>query len=307
MNINIREILGNQSAPNDTAFFLPVYGIGDKLRYFSYLHLFEIFNNCPVRVLISSDFDRSLLSCFPELSSKIIQITPETFSSLFSNERLNTNSVSLTPGPGLIFATWHYHYLNSLGARWENIKLNHVTHDLFVKHSLNVPAVFTPAKLMLPSADPQLKSLNRILLAPFSVSTAPTPHVVWLAIAKRLTEAGFKIVCNSALGGRRPMYEQNYSELFESYDTLDSPMSELINQLTNFAGVVSTRTGLSDLLSLSTLPSVTLTPDTINPFWEIPNHGGRHREIRIYPNAVIESITENVIQFFTRESESINI
>ena len=81
MNINIREILGNQSAPNDTAFFLPVYGIGDKLRYFSYLHLFEIFNNCPVRVLISSDFDRSLLSCFPELSSKIIQITPETFSS----------------------------------------------------------------------------------------------------------------------------------------------------------------------------------------------------------------------------------
>jgi len=297
MTFNIKKFLLDHTVPDRAAFFLPVYGIGDKLRFFSYLHLFEIFNDCPARVLVSSDFDNSLLTCFPELHSKSLQIPLSTAHLLYVNDRLMADNVSLTPGPGLVFPTWHHHYLNGQGTRWEQVNQQHVTHDLFVKQALHVPAIFSPSKLVLPRCNESIVKRDRILLAPFSVSTPATPLAIWLDLAARLSAVGFEVICNVGLGGRKPFYEQNYTELIERYESFEKPISELISLLNSFSGVVTTRTGLSDLLSLTNVPSVTLTPNSINRFWDIPNHGGRHIEIRCTPDMNMEIISQKTVQF----------
>jgi len=258
-----------------TALFLPVHGIGDKLRFYSYLKLFEIFNEAKARVLISSDFDRALLSCFPELARQALHINLETTLQLFANGQLVGDGLSLFPGAGQVFPTWHLRYLQAQGARWEQLNQAHVNHDLLVKQILHVPGIYLPTRIELPATP----ATRKVLLAPFNVSNLPAPEELWLGMAERLTAQGFTVVCNTSLGARAPIYSQDYSRLFSLYESLEVPIIELIQMLGGFAGVVSIRSGLCDLVSLTSVPAVTLTHSRISRFWDIPGHFGRHLQI----------------------------
>lgn len=271
------ELIGDRDVPERTALFMPVHGIGDKLRFLSYLKLFEIFNECSARILVSQDFDQSLVDCFPELAQRTLPISQEVARMLFADGRLVDDRLSLFAGPGQVFPTWHRRYMHGQGIRWEQVNQPHIHHDLLVKQILHVPAAYLPAPIALPeTATPRQR---KILLAPFNVSNIPAPEDLWMALGEMLTAEGFVVVCNTSLGGRAPVFAQDYSRLFSRFEKLDVPITDLIVQLGAFSGVVSIRSGLSDLVSLTKVPAVTLTHSRIARFWDIPNHFGNHRQI----------------------------
>ncbi len=269
----------DHALPERTAFFVPVHGLGDKLRFYSYLPLFQAFNACEARVVFASDFDHGLLACYPELQARALRVAPELLRALFAEGQVLAGAFSPAPGPLQVFPTWHRAYLHEPGIRWEALDQPGVTHDLLIKQILHVPPIYAPAPIALPARAPGPRPT--VLLAPYNVSNRAADCAVWLEVAEQLTAAGAQVLCNVAKGGRPLLYPQDYSALFERYACLDASLEVLLEQLAGLAGVVSIRSGLSDVVSLSEVPAVTLSHGGIGRFWDVPNPWGRHLQLDV--------------------------
>ncbi len=284
----LRQHLDGLKLPSNAAFFVLNFGIGDRIRFLSYLHLFDYFNACTSYVVVVEQESAELLEFYPELLAGRVISIPKTL--LVQPIQLTHYAIGDDrPGPHRIYFTWHVQYHGVQNQMWERAKHENVTHDLMVKQILNVPAVFPPRMLTyIPHSGPKVKT---IYLAPCNVSNFGLPQPIWLSLAQALTESGYAIICNARAPASNMHENQDFGELFSKYPTVNCGLVELVDRVARSAGIVTVRSGLSDLFSLTSCPLVSLTHDRIGPFWNLPVNFGNHHEINLDRIPVAQAIT----------------
>jgi hypothetical protein len=280
--------------PANAAFFVPCFGLGDRLRFLSYLHLFDLFNACKSYVVFEESSPRDLIGFYPELQQdRTIIVPPEV---ILKPVDLHLHAMGDDrPGPQKIYFTWHKQYLGGQALSWEQINHESVTHDLMVKQILGVPAVFTPKKIHTAGGTGVREPL--VYLAPYSVSNAGLPQQFWLGLADALSARGLQVVCNGRTNGARNVWElQQYDELLRRFPPVDCSLDELVARVGRSRGIVTVRSGLSDLFSLTQMPQVSLTHNRIGSFWRLPGTCDRQTEINVDHQPMGETI-ERIVRF----------
>jgi hypothetical protein len=288
----LRLYLASLGLPANAAFFVPCFGLGDRLRFLSYLHLFDLFNGCKSYLVFEEGSPQDILGFYPELQQERTIIVPSGV--MLKPLDLHLHAMGDDrPGPQKIYFTWHKQYLGGQSLSWEQINHESVTHDLMVKQILGVPAVFTPKRIHTVDASGEPEPV--IYLAPFSVSNPGLPQEFWLGLADALTAKGLRVVCNGRTNGARNVWEhQQYDELLRRFAPVDCGLDELVARVGRSRGIVTVRSGLSDLFSLTEMPQVSLTHNRIGSFWKLPVSCNRQAEINVDRQSIQETIAQVV-------------
>jgi len=285
----LRHFLANAGLPANAAFFVPCFGIGDRLRFFSYLHLFDIFNACRSYVVVEKDAPQDLLAFFPDLLKERVVTAPADLIVKPLDPHLYAMGDD-RPGAQRIYFTWHKQYQGGHNAAWEQINHENITHDLMVKQILGVPAVFAPNRIHRLQEAGDREPV--VYIAPYSVSNPGLPQDFWLSLGDVLTGQGLRVVCNAKTVAGNVYEHQQYGELHRRFPTVECSLAELVARVGKARGIVTVRSGLSDLFSLTDLPSITLTHNRIGSFWKLPNHFGRHLEINVDRQPLPEAVAQ---------------
>ena len=291
---HLRLYLANLALPANAAFFVPCFGLGDRLRFLSYLHLFDLFNGCKSYLVFEEGSPRDILGFYPELQQERTIIVPPDL--ILKPVDLHLHAMGDDrPGAQRIYFTWHKQYLGGQSLSWEQINHESVTHDLMVKQILGVPAVFTPKKIH--TVDQAGGCEPVVYLAPYSVSNLGLPQAFWIGLADALVAAGLQVVCNGRTNGARNVWEhQQYDELLRRFPPVDCSLDELVARVGRSRGIVTVRSGLSDLFSLTELPQVSLTHNRIGSFWRLPTTCDHQTEINVDHQPMPETI-QRIVRF----------
>jgi hypothetical protein len=245
-------------------------------------------------VVFEENAPRDLLRLYPELERDRTIIVPPGI--ILKPVDVHLHAMwDDRPGPQKIYFTWHKQYLGGQSLSWEQVNHESVTHDLMVKQILGVPAVFTPKKIHVPGEAGAREPV--VYLAPHSVSNLGLPQDFWLNVADALAARGLQVVCNGRTNDARNVWEnQQYDELFRRFPPVDCALDELVARVARSRGIVTVRSGLSDLFSLTELPQVSLTHDRIGAFWRLPIICDRQVELNVDRQPMPETI-EQVVRF----------
>jgi hypothetical protein len=289
------EFLQANSFDPAATYLLPVYGLGDKLRFFSYLHHFESVNRSKPLIITVSGADFDPLQFYPELWAQNRLEVPAT--SIPNDEELLTyiwRNQPMFPRRSSIFPLWHHAYMNRALSIWENLKSPDISHELAVKQVLNIPAAANPRQISIPSDALKPKS-NRVIIAPYCNSSAHIDEGTWLSLCDLMERRGLVPVVNSNKGPRVASQPHHFEILEKKYEALRCGLTELIELASSSRGIVAMKSGLGDVFSLTTIPCLTLSHKKISPFWKCNNRYGKYREV------LVEDLTTDGFLFNLRQ------
>jgi hypothetical protein len=278
----IRQYLASLNLPENAAFFSPLHGIGDRIRFYSYLKSFAQNNALNSYILIGEKKHEGLLDFYPDLSKEQLIRIPD---GLLPDpiEQTHVYIGDDNPGKGKIYFTWHMHYRQGSGVAWEFGGTPDFTHDLAVKQILGVPFFTKPEPLFYTRKKypPQKKN---VYLAPFNRSNKGLPECFWLDLTMRLRSLGFEVFLNA----NKPQVhllgeEQQYPALVKTCKTIDSSLKEFVELVASGSCLISVRSGLCDLFSLTSIPLISIFPEDCNQFWLLPQAGGNVYQAQFHP------------------------
>jgi hypothetical protein len=269
----LRRYLAALNLPENSAFFSPLHGIGDRVRFYSYLKSFEKHNALKSYILIPDDKPDDLLKFYPLLASERLLKVPNT---LLPGpiEQTHPYIGDDNPGKGKVYFTWHMHYRQGSGVTWEFGGTPGFTHDLAVKQILGVPHFTQPERLHY-NAERHNKQRKNVYLAPFNRSNKGLPESFWLDLTMRLNSLGFEVVINASKPSIHLLGEkQQYPDLAAACKTVDCNLQEFVDLAASGSCLISVRSGLCDLFSLTSIPLISILPEECNKFWLLPQTGG---------------------------------
>lgn len=269
----LRQYLASLNLPENAAFFSPLHAIGDRIRFYSYLKAFEQHNGLKPYILIPEEKPEDLLRFYPYLANERTLCIPNVLLPQ-PIEQTHLYIGDDNPGKGKIFFTWHTHYRQGLGGAWEVVNAPEFTHDLAVKQILGVPHFTRPQPVDYADKKhpPQRKN---VYLAPFNKSNRGLPEDFWLDLTMRLTSLGFEVFINAKKPSMHLFGEsQQYPLLLRTCKTIDCSLQEFVELVASGACLISVRSGLGDLFSLTSIPLISILPEGCSKFWLLPQAGG---------------------------------
>jgi hypothetical protein len=270
----LRQYLFSLGLPSNAAFFVPMFGLGDRLRFFSYLKFFDLCSGSTSYVVTVEGENDDLLSFYPDLlKDRVIRVPSQMIPAPreVSYATLGDDS----PGVGRVYFTWHWHYRGGVGRIWESLALPGFTHDLAVKQILGIPHFFRSSPIVHPVGFLGPKNMEQtVFIAPFSRSAKGLTEDFWLGLISKLQEIGLSVISNIRKSGINPIDSQNYARIGGACDSIDCNLPELVSQVSRSLGIVAVRSGICDLFSLSSVPIISIFPEGCGKFWALPRENG---------------------------------
>ena len=297
----LRQYLAALNLPENSAFFSPLHGIGDRIRFYSYLKSFEKHNGLKSYIIIPDDKPDDLLKFYPALANERILTVPRI---LLPNpiEQTHPYIGDDNPGKGKIYFTWHMHYRQGSGVTWEFGGTPNFTHDLAVKQILGVPHFTEPEPLKY-NAERHHQQRKNVYLAPFNRSNKGLPECFWLDLTMKLKSLGFEVIMNAS---KPPIHllgeKQQYPALTNACKTVDCNLQEFVELAASGSCLISVRSGLCDLFSLTSIPLISIHPEECNKFWLLPQAGGNvyqtqfHTQHQTALSEIICKTVENIAE-----------
>jgi hypothetical protein len=248
--------------------FIPSFGIGDRVRYYSYIEEFEKLTNLTAYILDIEGHEYELIQYFPSLAQKSLINLPASYT--YTEEEIKEyikQKKHFTLPTNNPFPTWHHAYNGGILGRWEFLNRPEVNHDLAVKHSLQLPYCSQPTKVSL-KAPLMSDTSNEVVVAPYCNSNVHYEENFWLAVCSLLVDKGLEPVINKHKGTRTQVHHTEYELLQTRYKTISVSLSALIDYLCKTRGIVCMASGLSVFFSLSTIPCISISHSGISRFWD---------------------------------------
>lgn len=296
----------NELEIRDRFLFSPLYGLGDRAAFYAYLQAFKEVHRVNLSIVCLSGEKDPVALLFPGLAESVI-VVPQGVA-VAPLELTHWVYGASVPTAGKLFFTWHWAFGDgSVAADYERAALSNgvFTHKRLIKDILRLsPTVKASSIDIAPSEMGGRSKADRVMLCPKS-NTIPAPtEQWWLTLARALRAEGFTPIFNVASAAS--MLTNGAPLDAVGFDTFDGPVSQFLSETAGYAGVVTARSGMCELLALSgRVPYLIVSQQPVSPFWALGDEFGRPPELSLTASDRTESESVRLVVQTLKSSASL--
>lgn len=263
------------------------------MTFYALMCEFERVHKSNVCILCFGSAD-PLLELFPLLKDKTVIAENGVIANPISYTHWLYGSES--PRKGLVYFTWHRQYLGGAYATaWEESNCEELNHKNFVRMILALPASSRPQDIILQRASAEIND-GFIILAPIANSVR-TNVTIFIDVAKRLAKLNIRVLWNLGNVSARPNSEREFQsallatqvkEVFPLANIFQGDLQELLALCVDEKSyTITSRSGLCELLSLTSANYSIISDLSDEVFWSLNNWGNKPRiSIKENPDAL---------------------
>lgn len=276
----------DQSGLGNRFIFAPLYGIGDRAAFYAYFNSFQTVHGSEVAILCLNGRPDPVAELFAALDGRVFTAPADV--AVAPLELTHWIYGSPTPAAGQIFFTWHWSFGDgSQAAQYESqsAKVVQFTHKNLIKKILALPENLSASRLRLPVSSHVVRTRNqpaRIMLCPASNTIASPDQAWWIKLAEWLRSLGLEPVVNvdsSASAINRT--SKSYAE-FSRYRAFMGTVSDFLQEVSGYEGVITARSGLCELLALAgTVRYAVVSAQPVSPFWRLGDGFGTAPDLEL--------------------------